>query len=586
MNHPTPAIVTQREVKRLPRIALLLMCAAYILPGLFGRDPWRSSDVTAFGYMNALAEGETSWLSPELMGIDPTGGLIPYWLGAIFIKLLPFLDAPTAARIPFALLLAAVFALTWHACYYFARTESAQPLAFAFGGEANPKDYARAIADGALLALMATLGLLIPGHETTPELVRTALVAIFFFALAAAPYKGWPVWCCASLSLPLLALSSAPLMAAALGLIGTVMCANSEYAQARRISPYFALGLIFALSLAWLTHVPLSIDVTINAPLRLMAVFLEDAVWFTWPTWPLIGWTLWRWRYLWRRRHISAPLMVVVLAVIASLGREGNKNYLLYALPAMAVLAAFAMPTFKRGVSALIDWFALILFTLLMLVGWFYWVAMITGYPATPSGKVLRLVPGFVPEFDLLPFIIAVLATIAWLWLVRWRTGRHPHAIWKGMVLSAGGVTLCWLMLMTLGLKPIDYARSFRPWTQKIEAVVQSQGIPECISVQNLVLAQIAAWSWQPGIPLKPETASCPYLIVNAPSSDTFIPQVDRQRWVLDANGIIVRPSDRTHHDRVLIYQLRTDIAADAQNTDSTGAASVTGATENSQNHE
>ena len=46
-----------------------------------------------------------------------------------------------------------------------------QPVAFAFGGEASPLDYARAIADAALLALIASLGLLQLGHETTPELV-------------------------------------------------------------------------------------------------------------------------------------------------------------------------------------------------------------------------------------------------------------------------------------------------------------------------------------------------------------------------------------------------------------------------------
>ena len=36
---PNPALVTAREAQRLPRLALLLLCAAYLLPGLFGRDP-------------------------------------------------------------------------------------------------------------------------------------------------------------------------------------------------------------------------------------------------------------------------------------------------------------------------------------------------------------------------------------------------------------------------------------------------------------------------------------------------------------------------------------------------------------------
>ena len=82
-----------------------------------------------------------------------------------------------------------VLVLTWYATYHLARTEAAQPLPFAFGGEATPVDYARAIADGALLALIATLGLLQLGHETTPELAQLASVALFLYALAAAPFR-------------------------------------------------------------------------------------------------------------------------------------------------------------------------------------------------------------------------------------------------------------------------------------------------------------------------------------------------------------------------------------------------------------
>ena len=54
--------------------------------------------------------------------------------------------------------------LVWYATFHLARTEAAQPIPFAFGGEADPVDYARALADGALLAIIATLGLLQLGH--------------------------------------------------------------------------------------------------------------------------------------------------------------------------------------------------------------------------------------------------------------------------------------------------------------------------------------------------------------------------------------------------------------------------------------
>ena len=62
-----------------------------------------------------------------------------------------------------------------------------QPVPFAFGGEARPADYARAMADGGLLALVATLGLAQLSHETTPALAQVAFTSVTFFAIAALP---------------------------------------------------------------------------------------------------------------------------------------------------------------------------------------------------------------------------------------------------------------------------------------------------------------------------------------------------------------------------------------------------------------
>ena len=161
MNSPKPALVTQAGARRLPRVPLLLLCAAYLLPGLIGRDPWRNADLAAFGLMVAISEGRTSWWTPALGGVTMDTALLPHWLGAAFISLTSgWLPPELAARLPFVLLLAATLALVWYTTLHLARTEAAQPVPFAFGGEAEPVDYARAIADGAVLALMATLGLL------------------------------------------------------------------------------------------------------------------------------------------------------------------------------------------------------------------------------------------------------------------------------------------------------------------------------------------------------------------------------------------------------------------------------------------
>ena len=123
---PNPALVTRDAARRLPRLALLAFCAAYILPGLFGRDPWRGADLTAFGQMLGMAEGRVSWLLPALGGVPTDASLLPNWIGAISIAALtPWLDAAVAARLPFALLLVLTLTAVWYACFNLAQTEAA-----------------------------------------------------------------------------------------------------------------------------------------------------------------------------------------------------------------------------------------------------------------------------------------------------------------------------------------------------------------------------------------------------------------------------------------------------------------------------
>ena len=491
MNSPNPALVTQRAAQPIPRLALLLFCAAYVLPGLFGRDPWKSADITAFGYMAGIASGRTPWLAPTVGGLPADAALLPYWLGAAFIKMLgPWFDPAVAARIPFALLLVVVLVLTWYAAYHLARTEAAQPLPFAFGGEASPTDYARAIADGALLALIASLGLLQLGHETTPELAQLASVALFVYALAASPFRGLQPRLAALVALPALAASGAPSIALALGVVGAVICQRSSYETARHFVRWIVASLVLALVVAtalgaWGWRVGAT-DIT---PARVWEL-LRLLAWFTWPAWPLALWTAWRWRGQLSDRHIAIPLGCGGVALFACLTMGGSDRALMLALPPLAVLAAFALPTLQRSTAAAIDWFSVFFFSIGGIVIWVVYVSIQTGVPRQPALNIARLAPGYVPSFSLLALALALLGTLAWLWLVKWRTGRSRHPLWKSLVLPASGVALCWLLLMTLLLPPLDQARSYRSLVQRI-----AQQVPRgaCIAAPGVPRAQVVA---------------------------------------------------------------------------------------------
>ena len=550
-------------MRRLPRAALILLCIAYVLPGLVGRDPWKSADISAFGYMAELAHGSSEWFNPQLMGLLPeVNALLPYWLGAWAMQWAPgWMASDLAARIPFALMLALALFATWYGTYYLARDPRAQPVPFAFGGEALLPDYARAMADGGLLAFIASLGLAQLSHETTPALAQLCFTALTFYALAALPYRTWMPALSVTVGLTGLTLSGAPSMAALFGAGGAAIYFFDR--TAGRVRHDFiayrplALALLTALTMLLATGLDLwrwriELPEASWAEWRSLGRLL---LWFTWPTWLLALWTLWRWR---RQlvgggvpsRHLALPLWFAGVAIVATLSTASADRSLLLALPALAALAAFALPTLGRSVAALIDWFTLLFFSACALTIWIVWISLQTGLPSQPAANVARLAPGFESSFSLVPFLFGASATLAWAWLVRWRVGRHRAAIWKSLVLPAGGAALSWLLLMTLWSPMLDYARSYAPLVRRVMMVVQK---PPCVEVYGLSRGQIAAFRFHGNLVLNPLGASerCPWLVVSSDAIGTLSERTDLTHW----NWLATERHPTDRYETILVYK-------------------------------
>ena len=552
---------------------MLLFCAAYVLPGFIGRAPWKLDDIAAFGVMQELATHGLTWLPPQAGQVSIFDAILPHWLGALAIQFLPFLDPAFAARIPFMLLLSLSLVATWYAIYYLARSPQAQPVAFAFGGEAGPTDYARAIADAGVLALIASLGLAQLSHETTPATAQLGFTALVFYAMATSPYRRatqvfGPALALLS-GLMGLALSGAPTLAVLLGTGGALVewthirwgnnAQNRELqSTARRQSWQWLLLLIVVTAgvalLAqqldlwrWRIGLPGSREQSAWTDWRRLGRLL---LWFTWPTWPLAMWTLWRWRKQLASRHVALPVWFVLVAVLATLTTPSADRSLLLGLPPMAALAAFALPTLKRSVASLIDWFTLLFFTSCSIIIWVIWIAMQTGVPRQPAANVAKLAPGFEPSFSWFALLIALAATLAWAWLVKWRTGAHRTAIWKSLVLPAGGATLCWLLLMTLWLPLLDYARSYAFTSSQAAKLI---GATACVESYGISSAQAAALRYHGQLKLRrmAPDADCDFLIVDADFQSTLGNAINLPEW--DFLTTLRKPADK--NENLLLYK-------------------------------
>ena len=139
---------------------------------------------------------------------------------------------------------------------------------------------------------------------------------------------------------------------------------------------------------------------------------------------------------------------------------------------------------------------------------------------------------------------------MAWAWLVRWRTGRHRLVIWKSLVLPAGGAALCWLLLMTLWLPVLDFARSYAP---VVRGVMRHMDRPGCVESFGLNRGQVAAFRYHGQMDLRPagRHGSCPWLLVAARAQPSIATALDMKGWQLVSS--VRRPVDA--EDNVLLYR-------------------------------
>jgi hypothetical protein len=557
MNFPSPAIVAQGAVRRLPRLAVWLFVLAYVMPGFWGREPWKTIDMGSLGVMLDLSHGVSDWWTPTFLGLSPEApALLPYWLGAWAMALLPTAwDPAWVTRIPYALMLGLTLAATWKAIELLARSPAAQPVAFAFGGEARSDDYTRVMADAGLLALMACLGLAQASHEVTPMATQLCMASLVFCGAAGLSSRQ-PLRYNLMLVLGLLGLclSGAPTLSVLMtgGALMLVLI-DREVPQPKRQALLLVVTLVALPALA--QHLSLWQNTWRGLPdhPKGWATLLRLWIWFTWPAWPLALWSLWAWRRSWWRatpsRHITLPLLLMAPAALAALLTFQEERALLLTLPCLAALAAFALPTLRRSVSALIDWFTLLFFTGSALIIWIVWLAGVSGWPRQPAANLVRLLPGLDLSFSPWVFALALAASLTWLALVAWRVGRHRSALWKSLVLPASGATLCWLLLMTLWLPMIDFARSYAPLVRNVATLM---GHPDCVQAVGLSRAQSAALQHHGRMRVElSEASTCLWLVVGARAQADFeaTPQAMGWRRV----QTVRRPTDQ--YENLVLYE-------------------------------
>ncbi|NSL56542.1 ArnT family glycosyltransferase [Uliginosibacterium aquaticum] len=500
---------SRKPAIHVPNWALILVFIAYALPGNIGHVPWRGDDALHIGVVfSMLSEGH--WLTPQIAG-HPFYDWPPltYWLGALTGKLLgwllPLHDAIRLGNV------AALTVLIY--CLRYAAREL----------------YGREAASAAAMLMLGSLGLLIHAHEMQPQIVLTATLAACLQGLTlmrSAPTRG---------ALLTGAASGAAFLAG--GLPGLFLClplwlltpaCSSEYrtrsfllAYRHALWPLVLLVSLWPLALAvwqpdflhaWWAH-ELAAILPHAGHLQRGKDFANLIGWFTWPLWPVVLWSLWHRRGKLRDFGHSLPLAsaLLALALVASTGGMRPAN-LLPLMPALILMASGELCRLRRGAANAFDWFGVMTFTLLGLSLWLAWSAMNFGWPAPLARNLLRLVPGFEPQWNGLQLLVAITLSVAWLIA----NLRLPFFQLRGAVHWALGVTLAWGLAATLLMSWIDHDKSYRSTAAEIAAVIASQPEAACVAGIDLGDSQRAALHYFAHIKIAARGANCPLRLAYA----------------------------------------------------------------------
>ncbi len=533
--------LTAAATSTLPRFVLVLITATYGLLGIFGRDPWKNDDAAGFGAMWTLANGTwQDWLLPHIDGrSEILAGPLPYWLGASLIGVLkPLLGPNNSAGLYSAICFFLSCAAIWHACYLLGRRPEVQPSAFALGGQPEPRDYGRTLADSALMIFLACIGLALRAHETTPALAQLLGVTTILYGLVRGLDKPLQGGFWTGIGLAVIALSASlwlfVLIFAGL-ILSLTLCEVKPHPK--WLATTWVIGLM-GLSvwplLWWISDLsPAQINMawqawwsndTIQgyASSKSVGFLARNLPLYAWPVWPLALWSLWFWRKGAnnplggiRNPNMALPLglIIAVLIYLTHLTALTEQSLLLI-IPPLVIWACFSLPIIKRSVISFIDWFALLTFTILGAFIWVMWFAMTTNLPAGLARNVAKKVPGFIPEFSWIALLAAIAVTVLWVSVVKWRTSRAPKVIWRAVVISASGTTLTWVLLMTLWLPTINYAKTYRNVANRLVQAVPSQ--TSCINSTHLGDGQLGSFIYFTKLKFK-DDVNCDLWISNQP---------------------------------------------------------------------
>ena len=475
-----PSAAREHHITQTKALFLALLCAIWVITGLVGHDPWKPEDAQSFGLVyHILQSGD--WLVPALAD-EPYMDKPPlfYMTAAVFAKLFsPMLAPHDGARLASG--------------FYTA-------LTLLFTGLAGRELFGSGRGWAAAIILIGCLGMLVTAHQLVTDLALLTGCAMmqYGYSLSHRRPAAGGILLGTGMGIGFMAKGFiAPILFL---LISAALLLFRNW----RTRPVFtSLGIAAACALPWLLIWPALLylrspplfaewvwalnigrwfDYVRGGNYDEVFYYIKILPWFAWPALPLAAWAVWQARkkvlcqFEFQLPLASFAVMLVTLSLVPNI----KDIFALPMLLPLTLLATASLSNLRRGAANALDWFGIMTFGLLAILMWWGWAGLLLNNHAKITQWLKEYQPGFESTVHTHAFWVAVLASVLWVVMV-WRVGR---SIRRSVTNWAAGVTLIWVLAMTLWLPWLDSGKSYRSMVVSIKHALPAQY--DCIASRHV----------------------------------------------------------------------------------------------------
>jgi 4-amino-4-deoxy-L-arabinose transferase-like glycosyltransferase len=464
---------------------LLALCAAYLLPGIIGHDPWKPDEGYIFGSIEEMMRSG-DWVVPHVGGE-------------------PFMEKPPLFH--FVAVLTVSLTSPWLPIHDGARLAAVVFMALTLVGVAAASRLAWGAGHGrtAILLCLSCIGLLDPAHMILPDLPQMAGAALALAGLCAqARDRRWSGLLFGT-GVGISFLGKGLLVPGILGMTVIVLMLGFKSWRNAGMLRFLLHALIG--SAPWLLIWPtalylrspelfgqwfwdnnigrfLGYSVSYLGAANEPGLFWRSIPWFLFPAWLFAAMAL----KAVGRDSLRQPavqiggVFLLVAALVLSQSASLRTVYLLPLIPAVALIGSRVMsgasPWFDRGLTA----FGIVIAVVALIFFWSVWVTLVMeGTAPAWASRLQKWLPLRYP-LPVQPWAIAAASLLSLFAVATIATTAGKNG--SGLRIWVTALALAWGLLATLWLPWVDAAKSYRQVFQSLAAAMPRQDA--CVASRSL----------------------------------------------------------------------------------------------------